>query len=51
MVEFIERLDKVCLLSCLASIFFYIAYLGIELISAVISICCGFPLTIEIFSL
>jgi hypothetical protein len=29
----------------------YIAYVGIELISAVIPACCGLPLTIEIFSL
>jgi hypothetical protein len=37
MVDFIERLDEVGLLSCLASIFVYIAYLRLELISAVIS--------------
>jgi hypothetical protein len=36
-VDFIERLDEVGLLSCLASIFVFIAYLRRELISAVIS--------------
>jgi hypothetical protein len=50
MVDFIECLDEVGLLSCLASIFFYIEYLRIELIFAVISICCGLPLAIERFS-
>jgi hypothetical protein len=50
MVDFIERLDEVGLLSCLDSIFIYIAYLGIEFIYAFIYICCGFPLAIEIFS-
>jgi hypothetical protein len=50
MVEFIERLDEVGLLSCLASIFVYVAYLRIELIFAVISVYCGLPLAIEIFS-
>jgi hypothetical protein len=43
MVEFIERLDKIGLLYCIASIFIYIAYLRIDFISAVISICCGLP--------
>jgi hypothetical protein len=43
MVDFIECLDEVGLLSCLASIFVYIAYLRRELISALISICCGLP--------
>ena len=50
MVDFIEHLDEVGILSCLASIFVYIAYLRIELISAIISVCCGFPLAIERFS-
>jgi hypothetical protein len=50
MVDFIERLDEVGLLSCLSSIFFYIEYLIIELISAAISVYCGLPLAIEIFS-
>jgi hypothetical protein len=36
MVDLIELLDEVSLLSCLASIFFYITYLIIELISVVI---------------
>jgi hypothetical protein len=49
-VEFIERLDEVGLLSCLASIFVYIAYLILELIFAFISVCCGLPLAIERFS-
>jgi hypothetical protein len=49
-MDFIDRLDEVGLLSCLASIFFYIEYFGIEFISAVISIFCGFPLAIERFS-
>jgi hypothetical protein len=49
-MEFIEHLDEVGFLSCLASTFVYITYLRIELISAVISICCGFPLAIESFS-
>ena len=43
MVDFIERLDEVGLLFCLASIFVFIAYLRIELISTVISFCCGLP--------
>jgi hypothetical protein len=51
MVAFIERLDEVGLLSCLASIFVYIEYFRIELISAAISVWCGFPLAIERFSL
>jgi hypothetical protein len=50
MVDLIERRDEVGLLSCLAIIFVYIAYLIIELISAVISICCGLSLAIERFS-
>jgi hypothetical protein len=50
MVDFIECLEEVGLLSCLAIIFVYISYLRLELISAVISICCGLPLAIEIFS-
>jgi hypothetical protein len=50
-MDFIERLDEVGILYFLSSIFVYIAYLRIELISAVISICCGFPLAIERFSL
>jgi hypothetical protein len=50
MVDFIERLDEVGILSFIASIFVYIAYLRLELISAVISVCCGLPLAIEIFS-
>jgi hypothetical protein len=50
MVDFIEHLDEVGLLSCLSSIFVYIAYLGLELISVVISIYCGLPLAIERFS-
>jgi hypothetical protein len=48
-VEFIEHLDEVGILYCLASIFFYIAYLRLELISVVISVYCGLPLAIEIF--
>jgi hypothetical protein len=43
MMDFIERLDEVGLLSCLASILFYIVCLGIELISVVISFFCGLP--------
>jgi hypothetical protein len=35
-VVFIERLDEVGSLSCLVSMFVYIAYLRLELISAVI---------------
>jgi hypothetical protein len=42
-VDFIEHLDEVGILSCLDSMFFYIAYLRIELISGIISICCGLP--------
>jgi hypothetical protein len=49
-VDFIEHLNEVGLLSCLASIFVYIAYLRIELISVVISFYCGLPLAIEISS-
>jgi hypothetical protein len=41
MVDFIECLDEVGLLTCLASIFFYIAYLRRELIFAVISVYFG----------
>jgi hypothetical protein len=50
MMDFIERLDEVGLLSCLANIFVYILYLGLEFIFAVISFYCGLPLAIEIFS-
>jgi hypothetical protein len=50
-VDFIEHLDEVGYLSCLVSIFVYIAYVGLELIFAVISIYCGLPLAIEKFSL
>jgi hypothetical protein len=39
-VDFIECLDEVGSLSCLVSIFVYIAYLRLELISAVIFVCC-----------
>jgi hypothetical protein len=49
-VVFIERLDEVGSLSCLDSIFIYIAYLGLDLISAFISICFGLPLAIDLFS-
>jgi hypothetical protein len=49
-MDFIKRLDEVGLLSCLAIIFVYIEYLRIELISAVIFVCCGSPLAIERFS-
>jgi hypothetical protein len=49
-MDFIEHLDEVGLLSCLASIFIYIAYLRLELISAVIFFFCGLLLAIEIFS-
>jgi hypothetical protein len=47
---FIEHLDEVRLLSYITSIFVYIAYLRIELISTFIYVCCGLPLSIEIFS-
>jgi hypothetical protein len=50
MIDFFERLDEVGPLSHLVSIFVYIEYLGLELIYAVISIGCGLPLAIEIFS-
>jgi hypothetical protein len=50
MVDFIECLDKVGSISYLVSIFSYIEYLRLELISAVISVCCGLPLSIDIFS-
>jgi hypothetical protein len=50
MVDFIERLDKVGLLSYVDSIFVYIAYLRLELIYAVIYVYCGLPLAIERFS-
>ena len=50
MVDFIEHLDGVGILSYLDSIFFYIAYLRLELISVVIFVFCGLPLAIEIFS-
>ena len=46
-VDFIERLDEVGLLSCLANIFVYIAYLRLELISVVIFVYCGLPHSIE----
>jgi hypothetical protein len=42
-MDFIERLDEVGLLSCLASIFVYIAYLRREFISKFISVCYGLP--------
>jgi hypothetical protein len=42
-MDFIERMDKVGLLSCLSRILFYISYLRIELISVVISVCCSLP--------
>jgi hypothetical protein len=45
-VDFIERLDEVGSLSCLVSIFVYIAYLILDLIYIVIFICCGLPLAI-----
>jgi hypothetical protein len=50
MMDFIEHLDEVDLLSSLDSIFVYIAYLRLDLISVVISISCGLPLAIERFS-
>jgi hypothetical protein len=40
-------LDEVGSLSCLVSILFYIEYLRLELISAVIYVCCGLPHSIE----
>jgi hypothetical protein len=43
MMDFIECLDKVVLLSCLARIFSYIAYLRREFISEFIFVCCGLP--------
>jgi hypothetical protein len=43
MVDFIERLDEVGILSCIASIFVYITDLIRELISAVIFVYCGLP--------
>jgi hypothetical protein len=49
-VDFIERLDEVGLLSYLSSIFVYIAYLRLELISTVVFFCCGLPLAIKRFS-
>jgi hypothetical protein len=49
-MEFNERLDEVSLLSCPDNIFVYIEYLILELISSFISVCCGLPLAIEIFS-
>jgi hypothetical protein len=49
-VDFIEHMDEVGFLSCLVRIFVYIAYLGLELISAIISVCCGLPHAIERFS-
>jgi hypothetical protein len=50
-MDFIERLDEVGSLSCIVSIFAYISYLRLELISVVISVCCGLPHAIERFSL
>jgi hypothetical protein len=50
MVDFIELLDEVGRLSCLATIFVYIEYLRVELIVVVSSIYCGLPLSIEMFS-
>jgi hypothetical protein len=47
MVEFIEHLDEVGSLFCLVSMFVYISYLILELISIVISVCCGLPHAIE----
>jgi hypothetical protein len=49
-MDFIECLDEVGSLSCLLSILVYIAYLILELIFAVISICCGLLHAIELFS-
>jgi hypothetical protein len=51
MMDFIERLNEVGSLSCLVSIFSYIAYLRLEFISAVIFAYCGLPLAIERFSI
>jgi hypothetical protein len=50
-MDFIKCMDEVGLLYCLVSIFVYISYLILELISAVISIYCGLPLDIERFFL
>jgi hypothetical protein len=50
MVDFIEHLDEVGLLSFLTSTFVDIAYLRIELIFTVIYVCCGLSLSIERFS-
>jgi hypothetical protein len=47
MVDFIKRPDEVGSLSCLVSMFVYIAYLRLELIYAVISICFSLPHAIE----
>jgi hypothetical protein len=44
MVVFIECLDEVGSLSCLVIIFIYIAYLGLELISAVIPSVVVYPM-------
>jgi hypothetical protein len=49
MVDFIKHLDEVGLLSCLASIFVYIAYLRRELIYVVISSIVVYPSHREIF--
>jgi hypothetical protein len=46
-VDFNEYLDEVGSLSCLISIFVYISYLRLELISAIISVYCGLPHAIE----
>jgi hypothetical protein len=43
-VVFIEHLEEVGFLSCLVSIFIYIAYLGLELISVVISSIVVYPI-------
>ena len=43
------RLNRGRLLPCIALV--YIAHVGIELISAVIPVCCGLPLAINFFSL
>jgi hypothetical protein len=44
MVVFIEHLDEVGYLSCLVSIFVYIAYLILELIFAVIPFVVVYPM-------
>ena len=50
MVEHHQTLDRGRLLPRIAPLF-YTTHVGIELISAVIPVCCGLPLAMEIFSL